>query len=342
MAIKHADTKNPGERGYASEWNKDHVVDGNVDFNQHELVDAVLENVAAFPGGPVEGRAVYRTDLNIAYVFNGTDWEPVSPSRRFATLVVAASNSLDKYRADYVCDGTDDNVEIQNAINALPAGGGRVLLLEGTYNFYNDHDVDHINIAQSGTTIEGQGAGTVLNMVGIPWENVVFDVQGKIRCKICNLRIEQPIDEDYWAVTGDGCNELVLELLWLTGDQSYIEIWNASNVVITNVILDTTYNEIYLHGCYRCVISDLVMSDVTSCYFYLSSTDHVHLSNVCGTVAVCEILADSDYNVVQGCTLKALKITNANCDENVLHGNFTDSAITDSGTNTHKADNWTF
>lgn len=50
-------------------------------------------------------------------------------------VVVAASNaaaeSID--RADYVCDGTDDDVQIQAAIDALPASGGKVLLTEGTF-----------------------------------------------------------------------------------------------------------------------------------------------------------------------------------------------------------------
>ena len=42
-----------------------------------------------------------------------------------ATVVVAASDSLNKAAANYVCDGVDDDVEIQEAIDALPAGGGK-------------------------------------------------------------------------------------------------------------------------------------------------------------------------------------------------------------------------
>ena len=40
-----------------------------------------------------------------------------------ATVVVAASDSLNKAAANYVCDGVADNVEIQAAIDALPGGG---------------------------------------------------------------------------------------------------------------------------------------------------------------------------------------------------------------------------
>ena len=55
---------------------------------------------------------------------------------RSATLVVAASDASAKSKAgaDYVCDGVDDQVEIQSAIDALPAGGGLVQLSEGNYS----------------------------------------------------------------------------------------------------------------------------------------------------------------------------------------------------------------
>jgi hypothetical protein len=54
-----------------------------------------------------------------------------------STWVVAAndSSSSDKAIADYVCDGTADNSEIQSAINAAQSNnGGTVLLAKGTYN----------------------------------------------------------------------------------------------------------------------------------------------------------------------------------------------------------------
>jgi len=55
---------------------------------------------------------------------------------RTATVVVAASDASakSKAQADYVCDGTDDQVEIQAAIDSLPSSGGKVVLMEGEYN----------------------------------------------------------------------------------------------------------------------------------------------------------------------------------------------------------------
>ncbi|MCK9601323.1 MAG: right-handed parallel beta-helix repeat-containing protein [Sphaerochaeta sp.] len=75
-----------------------------------------------------------------------------------ATIVVAASDSLNKAAANYVCDGTADNVEIQAAIDALPVGGGKVVLLDGNYSIAAIIQVD------SYVTIEGQGWNTILKI----------------------------------------------------------------------------------------------------------------------------------------------------------------------------------
>jgi len=77
---------------------------------------------------------------------------------RTATLVVAASDSTQKCKvqADYVCDGVNDHVEIQAALDALPAGGGRVMLSEGTFNIEVSIELGAYQ------TLEGQGPSTIL------------------------------------------------------------------------------------------------------------------------------------------------------------------------------------
>jgi len=39
MGIKHVDVKASGDKGLASEWNKDHVIDGDVDFGGHAILN---------------------------------------------------------------------------------------------------------------------------------------------------------------------------------------------------------------------------------------------------------------------------------------------------------------
>lgn len=74
---------------------------------------------------------------------------------RSATLIVAASDSLDTTNADYVCDGTADEVQINEAIDALPATGGRVLLMDGTFNID-----DSITMNKNAVSLVGQGKST--------------------------------------------------------------------------------------------------------------------------------------------------------------------------------------
>lgn len=75
--------------------------------------------------------------------------------RKAATFVIASSTSVGG--ADYYCDGTDDDVQIQAAIDALPSGGGRILLREGTYTITTTILINRDNVI-----LEGVGFGTVI------------------------------------------------------------------------------------------------------------------------------------------------------------------------------------
>jgi hypothetical protein len=80
------------------------------------------------------------------------------PTGGTATLLVAASNAPArvKAQADYICDGTDDQITVQTAYDILAAsGGGDVILSVGLFNFSS------IFFAYSnGTGIIGSGDGS--------------------------------------------------------------------------------------------------------------------------------------------------------------------------------------
>lgn len=58
---------------------------------------------------------------------------------------------------DYLCDGEEDDVEINEAIAALPSSGGEVVLLDGTY-YINDT----ITLNKMDSTLRGNGTSTYL------------------------------------------------------------------------------------------------------------------------------------------------------------------------------------
>ena len=73
-------------------------------------------------------------------VYNGTNWCVIGStgflqSGRYSSNVIIGTeeNNLGAY-CDYICDGSNDQTIIQQAINDLPSTGGKIVLLEGTYN----------------------------------------------------------------------------------------------------------------------------------------------------------------------------------------------------------------
>ena len=114
-----------------------------------------------------------RQDTNRAYngMQIGGTWSAwkVTGNPRTGTLVVAASNSsvLSKDSADFICDGTADDVQIQAAITYLAAGGtyglgGTVVLTEGTFNIATNI------LVKSNVHLKGQGPATILLNNGTP------------------------------------------------------------------------------------------------------------------------------------------------------------------------------
>ncbi|MEK3717698.1 phage tail-collar fiber domain-containing protein [Paenibacillus sp. FSL R7-0333] len=107
-------------------------------------------------------------------------------SARTATLIVAASNSTQEGKdgADFVCSGENDQISINAAIAALPANGGGITLLEGSYNITSP-----VKINKNNVSIRGNGSGTELKRV---WVEKYFDgmlIVAANGCTIENLQI---------------------------------------------------------------------------------------------------------------------------------------------------------
>lgn len=81
---------------------------------------------------------------------------------RTATFVVAASNSEHRYDVDFRCSGANDHIPIQAALDRLPATGGYIFLLDGTYTFGAQvaRAIDNVKFI-------GCGAATIINWNGV-------------------------------------------------------------------------------------------------------------------------------------------------------------------------------
>jgi parallel beta-helix repeat protein len=93
---------------------------------------------------------------------------------------------------DYLCDGTNDQEEIIQALNDLPATGGEVVILDGTYNIKAS-----INIPKDNVSIRGSGNATTLKRRYNSTETDsgatamgLITLNGKSGCKIQGLQID--------------------------------------------------------------------------------------------------------------------------------------------------------
>lgn len=105
---------------------------------------------------------------------------------RSADIVIAAYDSSDEWKAgaDYVCDGKDDQVEINAAIERL-SSGGKILLSSGTF-----YITGSINISSRYFVLQGMGDGTKICTAQTLGTNAgIFDIDSAMRsiCKIKDL-----------------------------------------------------------------------------------------------------------------------------------------------------------
>jgi hypothetical protein len=139
------------------------IVIGEAGDPEYINVDARLESLK-IQGGTNNGAtvAIFRettrnwTRTLTPSVRNISDGNPGRLSRGGATRVVGSSTFIGD--ADYLCDGTNDEIEIQAAIDELAGiGGGTVLLTNGTFS---NEDVIYI---YGNVIVAGEGKGTIFN-----------------------------------------------------------------------------------------------------------------------------------------------------------------------------------
>lgn len=134
-------------------------------------------------------------------------WERGIPKTgRAATLYVAANDAtvIEKALADYLCDGTDDHVQINAALTALPpasggtVGGGNVGLSSGTFSIGAA-----VTYARPNSTLFGTGQSTVLKgQAGCG--NIWIVAVNNTGCQLRDLKIDgnKAVNSAYTTTTG--------------------------------------------------------------------------------------------------------------------------------------------
>ena len=150
------------------------------------------------------------------------------PTPQSVTFLVAANDAAatSKKNADFLCDGTDDDVQIQAAINALPSQGGIVQLSEGIFNIGAT-----ININVQGVWFRGSGVrATVIFLQAGVNERMIRMNAG---VALNGLKISDFEMDGNGANQTDGASRLVHCPLYFDGAAN--EPWNHVEICNLNI-----------------------------------------------------------------------------------------------------------
>ena len=195
----------------------------------------------------------------------------VSPKyRREATIVIAAHDSKDKKNADYACTGTNDDLTIESAINELTSGG-RIILLEGTYNLGSTLDINVANI-----TLEGQGNATVIKVNG--GFNGISVSADNVKLKEFKIDCANQTSGDALNISG---SFTVVSKLFIYKSYRYgIYTSKGPNIIIDNILRDSRNHAIYLvNSNYSFVSGNYIYTTLGGYGIVLSSSNNTLVNN---------------------------------------------------------------
>lgn len=231
---------------------------------------------------------------------------------------------------DYLCDGTADQTEINAAITALPAAGGEIVILDGTYNITAKIDVNKNNVS-----IRGNGNATILKrMFNSASAEGLITLTGRSGCNIANLQIDgnktsYTSNNNYGIYLGSSSNNNTFTGNTYNNNSYGIRLDSSSN----NIVIGNTCNNNNSYGIYLSnssninTITDNTCNNNNSYGIYLgSSSDNTITGNTCNNNSSYSIYLSSscNNNTITGNTSNNNNTgiyLNSSCDNNTITGN---------------------
>ena len=208
---------------------------------------------------------------------------------------------------DYLCDGTDDQVEINAAIQALPAGGGEIVILDGTYNITATIAMNKDNV-----TLSGNGNSTILKRM---WnsgssEGIVTVRATNGGCCVASLQVDgnksvysSNVNRGIYlsgsnsnTITGNTCNNNKDSGIYLSGS-------NNNNNTITGNTCNNNNIGIYLSGSNSNTITGNTCNNNKDSGIYLFGSNNTITGNTCNNnFSIGIYLFGSSNNTITGNT----------------------------------------
>lgn len=202
--------------------------------------------------------------------------------KRTARFVVGTSTAgWTAVDCDYLCDGIDDQAEINAAIQALPANGGEVAILDGTYNI-----TANVILNKDNTTLSGNGSSTIIKdkMIEIVSNGCKVSSlkTGFIYCKSSNNIITKTMPAGI-GIYFDTFNNLVSENLLLEPPNASKPdgiICNGTNTIVTGNLIKGFNRGIYVTADGTTLISNNIVLDCTYAGIETTTDNCVVTSNL--------------------------------------------------------------
>lgn len=202
---------------------------------------------------------------------------------------------------DYLCDGDADEAEINAAVQALPATGGEIILLDGTY-----HLADSIIIEKDGVTLTGNGSATILKRMfaGTSVAVSLLYISSSYNT-IQKLRIDgnKASFVGYGIYLNTASHTTITDCFITNCSKNCIQVKGASyNIIQQNTFEDNASNGIYGTGATYNIIKDnfFVTMENNCIYLFTASNSNSIVGNyfISGKIGIS--LTSSDKNRISG------------------------------------------
>ncbi len=176
--------------------------------------------------------------------------------KKIVTFVIgttASSHTIDD--CDYLCDGVDDQVEINAALAAIPDIGGEILILSGTYNLSAT-----LTFGKSNTTLRGSGSSTILK--------AAISIDPAIT-----------VDKEYTVL-----RDMVLDGNSNAAPSRAILINSTQHITIDSMSFFNFVNSETIHIVTACgyvnILNNYFLNNKNSIYFFINSSNAIHNINI--------------------------------------------------------------